>query len=107
MADPLGLIGGSQRAHPGLPLRPGTGVAGGAGTPEGPSFKDVLLKNIQQVSDLQAEAASATEDVLTGKRSDVETVLTATEKADTAFRMLLAVRNKVIAAYDEIKQIRT
>ena len=30
----------------------------------------------------------------------------ATEKADTAFRMLLAVRNKMLDAYDEIKNLR-
>ncbi|MBY0309054.1 MAG: flagellar hook-basal body complex protein FliE, partial [Phycisphaerales bacterium] len=33
-------------------------------------------------------------------------VLLATQKADTAFRMLLSVRNKVQAAYDELKQVR-
>ncbi|MHC4218869.1 MAG: flagellar hook-basal body complex protein FliE, partial [Planctomycetota bacterium] len=30
----------------------------------------------------------------------------ATEKADTAFRLLLQVRNKVLDAYDEVKQMR-
>ena len=30
----------------------------------------------------------------------------ATQKADTAFKMLLQVRNKVLEAYDEIKQTR-
>jgi flagellar hook-basal body complex protein FliE len=33
-------------------------------------------------------------------------VITATETADTAFRMLLAVRNKLVDAYDEVKNIR-
>ena len=31
----------------------------------------------------------------------------ATQKADTAFRMLVAVRSKVAQAYEEIKQMRT
>ena len=30
----------------------------------------------------------------------------ATAKADTAFRMLLQVRNKVMGAYEELKQMR-
>lgn len=30
----------------------------------------------------------------------------ATQKADNAFRMLQALRNKVVEAYDEIKQTR-
>jgi flagellar hook-basal body complex protein FliE len=107
MSDPLGLIGGAA----------GVGGAGGvdpyrqspARDPapvQGPSFKDVLLKNIQQVNDLQQDATRATEDLMTGKRTDLEGVMLATQKADTAFRAIQAVRNKVVAAYEEIKQMR-
>ena len=35
-----------------------------------------------------------------------EGVMIATQKADSAFRMLLALRNKVVDAYDEVKIIR-
>ena len=55
---------------------------------------------------MQAEASNAIEDLQTGKRNDVEGVLLATQKADTAFRMLVSVRNKLSQAYEEIKQIR-
>jgi flagellar hook-basal body complex protein FliE len=72
----------------------------------GPSFKDVLMQNISEVNKLQQEAATAIEDLSTGKRADLEGVLLATQKADTAFKMLLSVRNKVQAAYEEIKQLR-
>ena len=60
-----------------------------------------------QVNKLQQDATTAIEDLQTGQRTDVEGVLTAAQKADTAFRMLVAVRNKVQAAYEEIKQMRT
>jgi flagellar hook-basal body complex protein FliE len=81
--------------------------AGGAPLdPSQPSFKDVLLENINQVNKLQQEATSAMQDLATGRRSDLEGVMLATNKADTAFRMLLAVRNKVQAAYEEVKQMR-
>lgn len=111
MADPLGLIGGAGRVQPnplqgpiqGQGLRSGAGQAGGAGAQ---SFKDALLKNIEQANKLQQEAATAAEDGVNGRRSDVESVLLATAKADNAFRVLLAVKNKVMAAYDEIKQVR-
>jgi flagellar hook-basal body complex protein FliE len=36
----------------------------------------------------------------------MEGVILATQKADTAFRMLQSVRNRVMEAYEEIKQIR-
>lgn len=105
MADPLGLIsGGAQQAGgPGyVPRTP----AGGTPPTDGPSFKDVLMQNIQQVNKLQQEATTAIEDLQTGKRGDVEGVLLATQKADTAFRMLVQLRNKVQQAYEEIKQLR-
>jgi flagellar hook-basal body complex protein FliE len=44
--------------------------------------------------------------VLTGQRTDVERVIDATRKADDAFRMLQALRNRVMEAYDEVKQMR-
>jgi len=58
------------------------------------------------VNELQRDATEAMEDLATGARDDVESVLIATQKADTAFRLLLQVRNKVLDAYEEVKQIR-
>jgi flagellar hook-basal body complex protein FliE len=104
MSDPLGLIGrigAGQGAGAPAPLSPPSGAAGA-----GPSFKDLLMDNIKQVNDLQAQATTAMEELAAGRRNDVEGVLLATQKADTAFKLLLAVRNKVQAAYDEVKQMR-
>jgi flagellar hook-basal body complex protein FliE len=104
MADPLGLISGSGGASP---LQPRSLPGGGTPTdPNAPSFKDYLLENLQEVNKLQQDATQATEDLLAGRRDDPESVIIATQKADTAFRMLLQVRNKVMDAYDEIRQIR-
>jgi len=101
MADPLGFINGpaatsavwSRKAAPG-------------GAAEGPSFKDVLLQNLNEANQAQQEATRAVEDLATGERADVENVILAANKADTAFRMLQSLRNRMIEAYDEIKQIR-
>ena len=43
---------------------------------------------------------------MAGRRDDLESVMIATQKADTAFRMLLQIRNKVMDAYEEVKQMR-
>lgn len=111
MTDPLGLI--SSQVQRGVPGAPGVGAPGlnagtnaGAGEVAGPSFKDVLMENLSRVNQLQQDATTAIEDLQTGRRNDLETVLMATAKADTAFRMLLAVRNKMVDAFDELKQIR-
>jgi len=106
MVDPLGLIG--ARAG-GLDPVHGAGrfpAGGPVPEPGAPSFKDLLLQNLSQVNQLQADATRAVEDLASGRRTDLETVLMATQKADTAFRMLQAVRNKVLEAYEEVKQMR-
>lgn len=88
-------------------VRQGAGNAGGSPATDenGDTFKDVLFKSIEQVNHLQGEADAAQEGIATGDRS-LEDVILATQKADTAFRALLAVRNKFTAAYEELKQIR-
>jgi flagellar hook-basal body complex protein FliE len=102
MSDPLGLIGTSS----GTPLRAPAPGAAPAGQQQGPSFKDVLLRNIDEINKLQQDATRAVEDLQTGKRDDVEGVLIATAKADTAFKMIQAVRNQVMQAYEEIQAMR-
>jgi len=64
------------------------------------------MKQIDQVNRLQQDAEVAIEDVVSGKRDDVDNVLIAKQKEDIAFQMLLQVRNQMMDAYDEIKQIR-
>jgi flagellar hook-basal body complex protein FliE len=108
MADPLGLIGGSGGINPSSFPRPNIkGPGGQTDQTPGQSFKDVLLANLDEVNKAQQDATRAVEDLQTGKRSDLEGVIMATQKADNAFRMLQALRNKMVDAYDEIKQIRT
>jgi flagellar hook-basal body complex protein FliE len=109
MSDPLGLIGGSGGINPSSFPRPNIKGPGGSGGDQAPgqSFKDVLLANLDEVNKAQQEATRAVEDLTTGKRSDLEGVIMATQKADNAFRMLQALRNKMVDAYDEIKQIRS
>lgn len=107
MSDPLRLINNVSS----VPRVQGLGMPGSGGgaapvDPNAPSFAKTLIGKIEEVNQLQSEAARAAEDYATGDRTDLEGVLQATQKADTAFRMLLALRNKVQAAYDEVKQVR-
>ena len=77
----------------------------GAGAGAG-SFKNVLLDSLKQVNSMQQEANRAVENLMTGGSSNPAEVLTAVQKADVAFRMMMQVRNKVVQAYQEIKDIQ-
>ena len=76
------------------------GEAGGA------SFSDALRKSIDEVAKLQEDASRAVEDAMTGKTDNVSGVMTAVEKSDLAFKTLLAIRAKLMEAYEEIKAIQ-
>jgi flagellar hook-basal body complex protein FliE len=82
---------------------PQGGSAQGAGTAGGVSFSDTLKKSIDEVAKLQQDASSAVTDLTTGKTDNVSGVMTALEKSDLAFKTLLAIRSKLMDAYDEIK----
>ena len=106
MADPLGLISstGAVGVRPRAPTPPS--APAGPGAEPSASFKEVLMQNIAQVNQLQQDAEMAIEDLAAGRRDDLDGVLIAKQKADLAFQLLLQVRNKMLGAYDEIKQMR-
>ncbi len=85
-----------------LPLPPSTGAKVG----DGGSFKEVLLKSIRDVNSMQQQADMAVETLVTGGDADPAAVLTAVQKADLAFRMMMQMRNKVMQVYQEVKDIR-
>ena len=90
-----GKLTGGGASPLGLPDAP----AGGA------SFADMLKSSIGEVSRMQQDAAKAVEDLVTGKTENVTGVMTAMEKSDLAFKTLLAIRTKLMEAYDEIKNM--
>ena len=83
------------QASPGADL-PGTG---------GASFADLLSKQIGEVTQMQRDASQAVQDLATGRTDDVTGVFVAMEKSETAFKTLLAIRSKLLDAYDEIKNM--
>lgn len=73
---------------------------------EAGSFKSALLKSIGDVNSMQMQADQAVETLMTGGDADPAAVLTAVQKADLAFRMMMQMRNKVMQVYQEVKDIR-
>ena len=84
---------------------PASSGAGGAGSSGATSFSDMLKNSIDEVSRLQQDASQAVEDLVTRKTENVTGVMTAMEKSDLAFKTLLAIRSKLMDAYEEIKNI--
>jgi flagellar hook-basal body complex protein FliE len=95
--------------------KPPTNIVGGSGLPGGlatggtestDSFKNYLVDQIQQVNAMQKQAETQVESLFTGGNANPAEVLTAVQKADLAFKMMMQVRNKLVQVYQEVKDIR-
>ncbi|NLX55973.1 MAG: flagellar hook-basal body complex protein FliE [Planctomycetaceae bacterium] len=95
--------GFSIPAVPSPPAVPRADAA--AGAPQ-TTFKDLLLDGIQQVNSMQQQADVAVQQLMTGEEVDPAVVLTTIQKADMSFRMMTQIRNKLVAAYQEVKEMR-
>jgi flagellar hook-basal body complex protein FliE len=87
----LGRLG----AAPGNPASPGDSAAGG------PNFSAILKDVMHAVSAAGAKADVQTQSVAAGKANMVD-VVTAVAESETAIATLVSVRDKVIAAYEDI-----
>jgi flagellar hook-basal body complex protein FliE len=79
--------------------------AGNAAAETSP-FKNYLLDSMQQVNQMQQEADQAVEKLSTGGDVSPAEVLTAVQKADIAFKLMIQVRNKLVDAYNEVQAMR-
>jgi len=72
----------------------------------GGEFQSYLMDSLNQVNSMQAEANQAVESLSVGGDVNPAEVLTAVQKADLAFRLTMQIRNKLVAAYQEVQNIR-
>ncbi len=73
---------------------------------KGPSFGQVLKQALSEVSELQAEADEAVRGLLLGEGVSIHETMIALQKAETSFKLLMEVRNKLISAYNEIMRMQ-
>lgn len=96
---------------PSASLVPASSLAAPLPTTEKPSqndglFGQMLTNALNQVAGQQAQANTLVEDHLLGHQvTDIE-VLTAVKQADLTLKAMLQIRNKVVEAYNELKQIQ-
>jgi len=75
------------------------------GRPDG-SFKNVLMDAITEVQRLQTEADTTIRQLVSGEIKDVTETMVAVERADISFQTMMAVRNKMLAAYEEVMRMQ-
>lgn len=80
-------------------------AAGTGGAPASRPFSEVLKEAVAQVNALQIEAQKMAEAAARGEVSDMHTVALALERAQLALELTVAVRNKLVEAYQEISRM--
>jgi flagellar hook-basal body complex protein FliE len=76
------------------------------GQKDAPSFKDTLNTFMKDVNSMQLKADESIDKMAAGEITDVHQVMNAVEEANTAFNMMMEIRNKVMDAYQEVLRMR-
>jgi len=79
------------------PLSPSVGTGG---------FRNVLAAAIDQVGKAQSGADEAVQNFLKGEGDDLHSTILTVQRAGLEFDMFMQVRNKVVAAYQEVMRMQ-
>ena len=90
------------------PPAPGPLSASGAAAAdqEAPLFGDLLARSLSHVNGLEQSAQAAVEKSFVDDDMTQIEAMTSMKKADLALRLMIQIRNKLMDAYSEIKQMQ-
>src|SRR6266436_6660730 len=71
----------------------------------GGGFGASLVRALEGVQDIQTQGAEAVEKFLAGENQELHTTVLAAQRAELSFDLFLQVRNKIVAAYQEIMRM--
>ena len=97
--DPTMLTSGVDWSLGGLD---GATEAGRAGTVAGPSFGDMMVKQISSLDELQTDAASQSQALALGQAEDPAAAVLAVERARLSMQLAVNVRQKLTDGLNEI-----
>ena len=73
---------------------------------EAPSFSETMQKFLKDVNHMQNHADRSIEKMVAGEITDVHQVMVAVEEANTAFSLMMELRNKMLDAYQEVMRMQ-
>jgi len=69
-------------------------------------FADMVKGLVQQTDQQQQIAELGVKQLVTGETDSIHDVVLATSKADLAFRLMMEIRNRLIASYQEVMRMQ-
>lgn len=92
----------------GVPIiaEPGSVVAPAPSQPAGTGFQGVLKEAISSINEIQQGASQAVDALATGQSQNIHQAMIAMQQADISFQLMMAIRNKLVSAYEEIQRMQ-
>lgn len=100
MPDPIHNSG----VNPLRPVQPPAGT--GKSDANKTDFAAIMRGQLEHVNKLQQAADDEVNKLLSGQSDNMSEVFVAARKAEVAFSLLMEIRNKLVDAYDEVKNMR-
>ena len=85
---------------------PSAGALEKSGNVVGTEFSKLLENSVGEVNDLLNKADEKSVELATGKTENLHEAMIGFEKAESAFKLLVQVRNKALEAYNEILRMQ-
>ncbi len=103
MTDPIASKMNIPPLPPALPGGPAAAPADGASQAD---FVGLLKGQLTQVSEIQKDADEQVQRLVAGETENMSEVFVAARKAQVAFSLLMEMRNKLVDAYEEVRNMR-
>lgn len=80
---------------------PGTDPA-----PEAGKFGHMLQSAFNNVNEMQLKGDEAVRQMVSGENTDIHNTMITLQKAEVSFELMMQVRNKIVAAYEQIRTMQ-
>ncbi len=69
-------------------------------------FADLVKGLVQDTNQQQAQSDDGVRQLITGETDSIHDVVLTTSRADLAFRLMMEIRNRLIASYQEVMRMQ-
>ena len=92
----------------GLPLiaEPTSAISSASGQTAGAGFEGLHKDAISSINEIQQGASQAVDALATGQSQNIHQAMIALQQADMSFQLMMAIRNKLVSAYEEIQRMQ-
>ncbi len=105
----LSIEGLSRIVQPEAPAVGGEAGGISSKTPDvsnGKTFSDVLRESVDKVNEYQTQADTAIKELIAGRSKNIHETMLSIERADSALKLAMSVRNKILDAYKEVMRMQ-